>query len=152
LLGAEGVARRDVTLDLMEFLATVLPPAHPVRRAFAAESSKFEVGRAAGDREIQLLRRRLEDAQSAELDPVRLSAENFLLAAMAIDPDQVRRGGADPGSQGLIRLAAPDGTVSLPAFQFGGDGQPLPVVAAINRLLDADADPWGVAGWWGCTH
>ena len=36
-----------------------------------------------------------------------------------------------------------------PAFQFDIDRhQVWPVVARVNRLLDARHDPWGVAGWW----
>jgi len=38
--------------------------------------------------------------------------------------------------------------VQLPAFQFGADGLPLPVVVGVNRFLGAADDPWGVADWW----
>ena len=46
------------------------------------------------------------------------------------------------------QLSPPGGPEQLPAFQFGLDGQPIPVVVTINRLLEAAADPWGVADWW----
>lgn len=36
-----------------------------------------------------------------------------------------------------------------PAFQFDHTAASVrPVVAKINRLLDAKGDPWGVASWW----
>lgn len=41
------------------------------------------------------------------------------------------------------------GRVLYPAFQFDHRaGRLRPVVATINRLLDAKGDPWGVASWW----
>jgi hypothetical protein len=39
-----------------------------------------------------------------------------------------------------------------PSFQFGPDGKVLPTVAEVNRILDADDDPWGVASWWLSPH
>jgi hypothetical protein len=38
--------------------------------------------------------------------------------------------------------------VSLPVFQFDPAGRLLPEVQAVNEMLDAGADPWGVADWW----
>jgi hypothetical protein len=75
-------------------------------------------------------------------------AESWLLAAPALTEQQVREQGGDPGGDDLIRLPARDGQIVLPAFQFGPVCRPLPVVAAINRLLEAAEDPWGVADWW----
>jgi hypothetical protein len=71
-----------------------------------------------------------------------------LLAAPALTGEQVRDGGADPGEPGLIRLDRPDGRQQIPAFQFSQAGKPIAVVLTINRLLDADDDPFGVADWW----
>jgi hypothetical protein len=71
-----------------------------------------------------------------------------LLAAPALTGQQVRDGGADPGEPGLIRLDRPDGRQQIPAFQFSQAGTPIAVVLTINRLLDADDDPFGVADWW----
>jgi hypothetical protein len=71
-----------------------------------------------------------------------------LLAAPALTGRQVRDGGADPGEPGLIRLDRPDGRQQIPAFQFSQAGKPIAVVLTINRLLDADDDPFGVADWW----
>ena len=48
----------------------------------------------------------------------------------------------------LIRLRASGGPEQLPAFQFDGEGRPRPLVLAINGMLGAAADPWGVADWW----
>ena len=68
--------------------------------------------------------------------------------APALSADEVRRHGADPADPGLIRLDRADGGQQWPAFQFAPGGGPLPVVRPINQLLDAAADPVGVADWW----
>ncbi|MFF7454492.1 hypothetical protein [Kitasatospora sp. NPDC008115] len=76
-------------------------------------------------------------------------ADDWLLAADSVTAADYRAGGRDPGDPDLIRLTDHQGTVRLPAFQFdGASGRPLPVVVAVNRLLDAADDPWGVADWW----
>lgn len=72
----------------------------------------------------------------------------YLLAAQTLTSQQARDLGVDPGIPGLIRLVPPDGRQRLPAFQFDQAGHPIPVVMTINRLLDADDDPFGVADWW----
>ncbi|GAA2115568.1 hypothetical protein GCM10009759_60590 [Kitasatospora saccharophila] len=62
---------------------------------------------------------------------------------------QCRSAGADPSGPDLIRLTVRQGRVVIPSFQFDRyTGDPLPAVLAVNRLLDADEDPWGVADWW----
>jgi hypothetical protein len=75
-------------------------------------------------------------------------ADAWVLAAPALTAQQVREHGGDPDDDDLIRLSPADGREQLPAFQFGLDGRPIPVVVTINRLLEAAADPWGVADWW----
>ncbi|MFF8774536.1 hypothetical protein [Kitasatospora sp. NPDC015120] len=76
-------------------------------------------------------------------------ADDWLLAADSVSAADYRAGGHDPADPGLIRLTDRQGAVRLPAFQFDDvSGHPLPVVVAVNRLLDADDDPWGVADWW----
>ncbi|MFB8240152.1 hypothetical protein ACFC58_26765 [Kitasatospora purpeofusca] len=76
-------------------------------------------------------------------------ADDWLLAADSVSAAEYRSGGHDPADPDLIRLTDHQGTVRLPSFQFdGASGRPLPVVVAVNRLLDADDDPWGVADWW----
>lgn len=40
-----------------------------------------------------------------------------------------------------------------PAFQFDATAPALrDVVAAVNRFLDAKADPWAIASWWVSPH
>lgn len=68
--------------------------------------------------------------------------ERILLTSMRSDVDSSLAIGGN-----VISLPAPGG-VAWPAFQFGHDGTPLAIVVEINRLLGADVDPWGVAGWW----
>jgi hypothetical protein len=71
-----------------------------------------------------------------------------LLAAPALTGEQVREGGTHPGLPGLIRLVSTDGVPRIPAFQFSRSGHPIQVVLTINRLLDVEDDPFGVADWW----
>ena len=79
-----------------------------------------------------------------------LAAE--LLAAPAYTAEDLRRRSHDPLLPHLIRLRRADGTVQLPAFQFGPDGSPRELVLAVNRLIGADRDPWGAADWWLGPH
>lgn len=54
----------------------------------------------------------------------------------------------------------PDGALALPReqrrlapeFQFDEQGNVRPAVATVNRILDADDDPWGSASWWLFPH
>ncbi|WP_228979620.1 hypothetical protein [Streptomyces sp. DH12] len=78
------------------------------------------------------------------LGPVR----DRLLAVPALSEDAVRERGGDPSAPGLVRLRGAGGAVRLPCFQFAGGALPWPVVPEVNRLLDADGDPWAVADWW----
>ncbi|BAJ27080.1 MULTISPECIES: hypothetical protein [Kitasatospora] len=62
---------------------------------------------------------------------------------------ECRIAGADPFGPDLIRLIDHQGRLLLPSFQFDrATGEPLATVLDVNRLLDADDDPWGVADWW----
>jgi hypothetical protein len=72
----------------------------------------------------------------------------WLLSGPALTEQEVRDVGGDPDRVDLIRLPRPDRDTVLPAFQFGPGGRAVPVVATVNLLLDADADPWGAADWW----
>lgn len=69
----------------------------------------------------------------------------------ALTPDEVRRVGTDPDLPELIRLGH-GATTRLPRFQFDGSGAVRPVVVEVNRILDAEHDPWAVAGWWTDLH
>ncbi|MEH0423954.1 DUF3168 domain-containing protein [Streptomyces sp. B21-083] len=72
-----------------------------------------------------------------------------LLAEPALSADDLRDNfGVEAIAPELIRLRRHDGTEGLPAFQFDGTGRPRDVVVAVNRLLGAAEDPWGVADWW----
>ncbi|MFJ9892760.1 DUF3168 domain-containing protein [Streptomyces sp. NPDC091280] len=72
-----------------------------------------------------------------------------LLAAPALSEDDLRENfGVETTAPELIRLRHHDGTEGLPAFQFDGSGRPRDVVVAVNRMLGAAEDPWGVADWW----
>ncbi|WP_329383764.1 hypothetical protein [Streptomyces sp. NBC_01716] len=78
------------------------------------------------------------------------AAERRLLHAPALSAAEVRtryRGSAPPPE--LIRFADAELGDRYPEFQFKpGGGAPYGVVLEVNRVLLADADPWGAADWW----
>lgn len=77
------------------------------------------------------------------------SARERLLAEPALTrTDLAEFFGVAADQPGLIRLRPSGGPERLPAFQFDGEGRPRPLVLAINTMLGAAADPWGVADWW----
>jgi hypothetical protein len=85
---------------------------------------------------------------SIAAEPVTAASVRRRLAAVpAYGPEDV----ADPAAPELIRLRV-DGRVRLPRFQFGADRSADRVVLEVNRLLDAEHDPWGVASWWLDRH
>jgi hypothetical protein len=152
--GADQAANAAVT-DLTTLLVLRLPAGHPVRDAIAAQP-RLDTGPADLPAIASVLRAlpgietwpsQLSQSPTGAADRLGPSAEARLLVAPALTPEQVHDNGCDPERADLIRLPAGE-TVQLPAFQFGPDGVPVPVVAAINRLLGAAEDPWGVADWW----
>lgn len=137
LRGEDEESRTRAATRLMEYVAPALPASHPVRRALAREENKSGTGVLELDWDVAL-RDLLE----------RIGPEDWILAAPAVSESEVRRAGADPRDPGLIRLSPPGGAIRLPAFQFDPDGRPHRVVTEVNRMLDAEDDPWGVADWW----
>ncbi|MFD0413808.1 hypothetical protein [Streptomyces sp. NPDC127108] len=130
-----------------------LPFDHPVREALDAVrlTGTAPVGDLAVAR-TQLLLARI----TAQPDPppdtaaIIAAAEDRLLRAPALSAAEVRirYAGAAPPPE-LIRLAHPELGDRYPEFQFEPDGgAPYEVVLEVNRVLLADADPWGAAEWW----
>jgi hypothetical protein len=137
--------------NLMTLLIVRLPSGHPVREAIASQSRL--AGPATASAEVARALRALPGISAALslADPpasASQSAQQRLLEAAALTLEQVRERGGDPDRDDLIRLSPGVGPVRLPAFQFDTEGRPLPVVSAINTLLRAAEDPWGVADWW----
>ncbi len=143
-----------MAVEIGRVLDQVLPRGdHPVRRALDAEIHR---GATATEDWQELAHALLGRANGVDLavapapspEEVTFWIGRWLLAEAALTEDEVRDRGQDPGDPGLLRLDRDDGGEQWPRFQFGPDGAPLPVVRTINRMLDAEADPWGVADWW----
>jgi len=152
--GQAGAATR-----IADILVAGLPARHPVLRALAGgylfgTAAEFDWAVVSAD---------LRDLAGVSLTPgeageagddapsaaaIARAVTARLLAAPALTEPEVRARGADPADPGLIRLGRPAGGWQWPAFQFAAGNGPLPVVRTINALLDAAADPLGVAGWW----
>ncbi|MFD7657194.1 hypothetical protein ACFV4N_24730 [Actinosynnema sp. NPDC059797] len=142
----EREARRAATA-VVRFLGTVLPEDHPVLLALQAWEPRLSSG--AGTEWSSLsaaLGARQRPAPTPE--EVARGAEAWLLEADAVDERALRDSGQDPADPDLVRLERPDGGSQWPAFQFGPDHEVREVVRRVNRLLEADEDPWGVADWW----
>ncbi|HKS48313.1 MAG TPA: hypothetical protein VJT49_25025 [Amycolatopsis sp.] len=138
--------------DLARFLARRLPREHPVRRALADTGTRLassrdprELSRWSANRES--LRLAVLDDGVPSAEEVARRASEWLLATESLSEPEVRDRGWDPGDPGLIRLDRDDGGRQWPAFQFTAA-----IVPAINQILDAAGDPWGVADWWLGEH
>lgn len=133
----------EVSLELRQFTHN-LPPRHPVREA--ASSARYATGSAVVDlADIATILGGLDHQIGPDNDE---DPEAWLRAAPSLSEQEVSAFGIAPDRTDLIRLPGADSQPRLPAFQFRADGQPVPVVLTVNELLDANADPWGVADWW----
>ncbi|GAA1499499.1 hypothetical protein [Streptomyces synnematoformans] len=135
-----------------------LPFDHPVR----AGLDSFRLIAAAPDRRLAVERTRalLARLAAGPPDPPRspgtaadtaaiiaaVKRRLLKVPALSAAAARTRCGGAPPPD--LILLVDPDRGDRYPEFQFEpGDG-PYLVVLQVNRVLHADADPWGAADWW----
>ncbi|GAA0983672.1 hypothetical protein GCM10009555_055930 [Acrocarpospora macrocephala] len=133
--GGDTAAIGELAVELrIELQLAGLPEDHPVRRALPT-GSRLNPAFPVVDWGDVIARLQPED--------LRRVIHRKLLAAPAYRLDEVE-GHDDPD---LIRLERADGVVQVPAFQFR-ERRPRALVLRINRLLEADEDPWGVAGWW----
>ncbi|TDB82202.1 hypothetical protein E1264_31675 [Actinomadura sp. KC216] len=135
----------DLAAEVANLLARELDADHPVRRARARTGTRFGSGAA---RPWPDLVRRLELRMAPGAPAAPAPEEEWLLSADSLGRDDIAHHGHGPPDPDLILLDRPDGGVQFPAFQFGADGRPIPLVLRINRLLDVQDDPWGVADWW----
>ncbi|MFC5744622.1 hypothetical protein [Actinomadura rugatobispora] len=148
--------RLDVVLELMMLLGEVLPAGHPVRRALAQGDPMMRATALAGDEELwadlDVLFAELAESTSGtgrfDVEAVLREVKARLLRNPTLTEREVRERGQDPAAADLIKLPDPAGVPLLPAFQFGDDGAPRPVVLRVNAMLGAGGDPWGVASWW----
>ncbi|WP_328644921.1 hypothetical protein OHS58_31550 [Amycolatopsis sp. NBC_00348] len=144
LLGAFATSVEENRDQLASDIATlVLPwyePGEPIYEALN-EERYAEVRQAPV---VALFLVRLALGLPAADDP----RERILGIQQVTTATELRRRGADPDVRDLIRLPRPDGSVSVPDFQFDADLRPRSVVLEVNRVLGADDDPWAVADWW----
>ena len=140
---------QEAASDIAALLAVRLVPGHPVWAAISAGTrlapSPTDWSRLASALRVLPDITGTAAPTAAEVDA---DADAWLLAAPAYTEQEVRNHGGDPADEDLIRLWPEGGLVRLPAFQFDPAGLRIGVVVAINRPLNVDADPWGVAGWW----
>lgn len=130
-----------------------LPFDHPVREALDSVRlvATVSAGRPVVLRTQDLLARLTAGlASRPDTAAIIAAVEGRLLQAPALSAAEVHaryRGAAPPPE--LIRFADPDLGDRYPEFQFKpGGGAPYEVVLEVNRVLLADADPWGAADWW----
>ncbi|MEV8545984.1 hypothetical protein [Streptomyces sp. NPDC051572] len=141
------------SLQNVRLCLVVLPFGHPVRQALDSVRLVGTVPvRPPDPRQIRnVLARLLADPpQPPDTAAIIAAVERRLLQEPALSAAEVRdrcRDSAPPPE--LIRLADPELGYRYPEFQFSpGGGAPYEVVLEVNRVLLADADPWGAADWW----
>ena len=144
-------------LSELEYLLTGadLPAQHDVMRLLlgrarfgSRQTESPRAIRAALDRLAGAVRSDPATVASVAGEPVTVATVRLRLAEVpSYGPEDL----ADPAMPELIRLRV-DGRIRLPRFQFRGDRAPDTVVMEVNRLLDAEHDPWGVASWWFDRH
>jgi hypothetical protein len=164
LLGRLGEAGPDAADEVVESIGRTLDQVlphddHPVRQALDIDERRGGRVTRGGitiedlpELATELLRRPgsldLPTAESPSAAEVTFWVSRWLLAEVALTEDDMADRGLDRADPDLIRLERDDGGEQWPAFQFGPDGAPLSLVKIVNRMLDADIDPWGVADWW----
>jgi hypothetical protein len=152
IAGLGGPDHAAAAAHIGDLLVDTLPTDHAVRRALA---DGFMLAPATIDLAAISLDLLAKAAGTGHIDTgtpspgwILRSVVARLLSEPALTEQEVRRRGADPADPGLIRLAREDGGSQWPDFQFAPGGGPLPVVRAVNQVLDAAADPVGTADWW----
>jgi hypothetical protein len=136
--------------ELSGLLLAVLPDDHPARTAMLAEHRGATlVGDWTETARALLAQLDLGGGRDVPIpEEVAFWATRRILESPALTEDDLRMIGHDPADTELIHLERHDGGRQWPDFQFGADGSPVPIVLTINRILDVEEDPWGVADWW----
>jgi hypothetical protein len=145
-----GPGHKRAATRIADLLVDELPPDHPVRRALA---QGYLLAPPVTDwpalkHSLHTLALGLTDTDPRPGDSILADVLARLLRAPALTEDELRHRGADPADPGLLRLDRPGGGQQWPEFQFAAGGDLVPVVRAVNELLDAASDPIGAADWW----
>jgi hypothetical protein len=130
--------RRRAQSEIAQLLMRSLPKSDPLvvlgdRLATATDVTPRSL--------VFLLRSRMSE-------PGQLPASQRILSEPWDTAVDLRDRGVDPDLPDLIRLDHSRHDYAVPSFQFDPEGQPIPVVLAVNEVLDAFHDPWGAAYWW----
>jgi hypothetical protein len=144
----------DALAALADLLLDLLPPDHPMVEVLRT-GTMFDPGDRENAPDIRQSLARLGHLPNPPAEPLTdLDREirGRLLDLPALSPDELRDRDIDPDNPTLIRLTHPVRGTQLPTFQFTTNGTPWPIVMAVNELLDAAADPWGVLCWWVDPH
>lgn len=152
--GADTTRVRRVVRNIRKLLMLELPSGSALRDQLSRERRASAVTGPPDTDLLSAARALLESVSWPYLPPdsveLARAARRRLLAAPARGAERLTAETArDPARAGLIRLSGHGGTSCFPDFQFDPTtGEPRPVVQEINRMLQADEDPWGVADWW----
>lgn len=113
-----GPDHKRAVARIADLVVEELPPEHPVRRALvegylltSATLDWSAITQTLHGKAVGLL-----VSEEHPSDLILRSVADRLLRAPALDADQVRQRGADPGDAGLIRLSRADGSQQWPAF------------------------------------
>jgi len=137
--GAPAAERDTIAGTINAFMQAALPLTDPVYAAFSLKRLDADSGGRAPA--VAAVRARFGL-------PAPTSPKERILRAELTSAFTLRDRGADPEQPDLIRLYRADGSMSLPDFQFDELDRPREVVLSVNRVLDAEHDPWAVADWW----
>jgi hypothetical protein len=92
---------------------------------------------------------RVAEARNAIVQVTELLTSAQVSEALGAEDPNARRKASQLRRKGLLGLSFGRRSIRYPAFQFDFTrGTTRPIVLKVNKLLDGEGDPWGVASWW----